>query len=202
MARFNHRFLITIAILISLAGMASAAHLPPSWQWYVNDEDGIKIAYPQTIKPQNVFTQTYLLPTSWSLLADKPLMSGQKSIVQFTLAEQQVKTQYLGTQNIRVFLRIGASTRKGDLATCYQARNTEQVHNVTLNGRQFKLFDYSDSAMMHALTAKIYRYKTADTCYSLEVINIFPDTQSKAVAKILRRGDHAAKKMLSSVTVP
>lgn len=190
-----------LTVVGALSVNAAQAASKPADTWSQFKDANISLDYPQHIKPQHTFTQTYLLPTSWSLLANKPLLPGQKTLVQFTLLNKTIKTQYLGLQKIRVFLRIGVSSRKTDVVSCYQPQYIQHVKTVQLNGSEYKTFDYSDSAMMHALTATVYRYTINASCYSIELINIYPNAKPAGIQPLLRQADGLGQAMLRTLTI-
>lgn len=190
-----------LVLLILLCAPLLTAYADSNWTLLQNNALGFSIKYPANIKPTKKFTKDYLMQDSWSVESESPFTKGQVPIVQFIVADKKVKTKYLGTQRVMVFLRAVMSTRKQDLQSCYQLKYAKTLPDKIFNHRSYKQFSFSDAAMKKQLDARIFRYKTDNACYSIEVISAFADANSQKINNILKAGHKLALQMLQILRI-
>ncbi len=186
--------LVLITLLLPLTAWANA-----DWKSY-NKLD-FSISYPSTLKPEENFSQSYLVKDTWSIVSDQTLSITQHPLVEFKLVNQQVKTKNLGMTTVSVLLRAAVSQRKHDVMQCHSPANATALPSQNLDGKTFEVFSYQDGAMMHAVSATLYRYLGFNRCYSIEVINAYANADDARITTLLKQGDERAKAMLQTIKI-
>jgi len=143
----------------------------PDLNHYVNNEYGFEIYYPKNITLTSNFGTFYHLPALWrsGALTDENGNSNGKPIISipaFYTESDNSYPRYFSAQ-----LRIGASAAPKDVATCLendQGYAEEPKSDETINGVNFKKFEFADAAMMQYLKVISYRTIHNGMCFALE----------------------------------
>ncbi|MGC9603521.1 MAG: hypothetical protein ABSF47_03575 [Minisyncoccia bacterium] len=140
---------------------------------YVNEEYGFEIQYPKNITPTSDFGTFYHLPALWrsGALTDENGQSNGKPIISIPVFYAESNDSY--PRYFSAQLRIGASADPKDVATCLendQGYTTEPKSDTTINGVDFKKFEFSDAAMMQYLKVASYRIIHNGVCFAVEQI--------------------------------
>lgn len=128
---------------------------------YINSTFNFSFEYPDDLKPETNFSQSYLLSDSWNLLA-----------VSTSTGEKIVNLKVPNSDDVTSGeLRIGASRNPEAIQDCLNPPDylTAEQKNISINNNTFTEIHFSEGAMNHYSDVYAYRLIKNSTCYAVDV---------------------------------
>lgn len=138
---------------------------------YTNGEYGFSLMYPSHAELEQTFSTDHFLSDAWRVNA-LPTATGTPvlSVVTYQTRSDISYPRYFVAQ-----VRIGASTDPAEVRRCEQAaleQGENQLADVELNGKTFKVFAFQDAGMMQYVRGVSYRTLHEGSCIALEKIQV------------------------------
>jgi hypothetical protein len=171
-------FIIAASVLVYLhyERLQSANHPPQSTDATYDDTTyGFTFTYPKTITPETSFKKFYILSDTWRAeAADGENGIGLVAFPVFRIDRGGVATGKPYPLYYDAEVRIGVSNDPTVVKNCYKgdpSYTTGQTEtDVTINGVQFKKFDFGGAAMMQYMSGESYRTVHNGNCFAIEQI--------------------------------